>query len=123
MRLSALLLGAPLFACAHHGPLDGRTIDRVVRRQEGDIRACYDIGLSRDAGLAGTMRLDFTIEPSGATTAATVSESTLEHPQVEQCIVDIVSRWRFPSSDVKTDVGYPLAFAPEEDLDAPPTSP
>jgi TonB family protein len=119
--IRSLAVGAMLLGCAHTGPLDERAIDRVVRRHEGDIRSCYDIGLSRIAGLAGTLRLDFTITPSGATTGARISESTLEHPEVERCLVDIVSRWRFPASDTKTDVAYPLAFAPEEDLDAPPT--
>ena len=121
-RSRALVLAAVL-ACAHTGPLDERAIDRVVRRHEGDIRACYDIGLARVAGLAGTLRLDFTIEPSGATTGARVSESTLEHPEVERCLVDIVGRWRFPESAASTPVAYPLAFAPEEDLDAPPSAP
>jgi TonB family protein len=121
--IRALVVGATLFGCAHTGPLDERTIDRVVRRHEGDIRSCYDIGLSRIAGLSGTLRLEFTIEPSGATADARVRDSTLEHPEVERCLVAIVARWRFPASDAKTEVAYPLVFAPEEELDAPPTSP
>jgi TonB family protein len=113
-----------LVACAHSVGADGALTDdavaRVVRRQQDDIRACYDIGLSRIHGLSGTVRLDFAIEPSGATSGATIRESTLESDEVERCLVDIASRWRFPSATARRVVSYPLVFAPEEELDAPP---
>ena len=112
-----------LLGCAHTGPLPRATIDRVVRRHEGDIRSCYDIGLSRIAGLAGTLRLHFIIAASGATTGASVTDSTLEVPEIDRCLVDIVGRWRFPASDTTTAVTYPLAFAPEEEFAAPSESP
>jgi TonB family protein len=118
-RRTAHLGGAlALAACAHTSPLSQAQIDRVVRRHERDIRACYDVGLSREPGLAGRLRVDFVVEPSGATTGARVSDSTLEHAEVERCIVVVVSRWRFPSSSARTDVGIPLAFAPEEEFEA-----
>ena len=127
MRVGVGSLVFALAACAHPVGTDGRLTDdavtRVVRRQQDDIRACYDIGLSRIHGLAGTVRLEFAIEPSGATTGATIRESTLESEEVERCLVDIASRWRFPSAPQRRTVKLPLAFAPEEDLDAPPGSP
>ena len=116
-----------LAACAHTVGADGALTDdavaRVVRRHQDDIRACYDIGLARVHGLTGTVRLDFAIEASGATTGATIRDSTLANDDVERCLVDIASRWRFPSAQARRVVSYPLAFAPEEDLDAPPLPP
>lgn len=120
-----------LVACAHavgddpqgahaSGALTDDAVARVVRRQQDDIRACYDLGLSRVHGLAGNVHLDFAIEASGATSGATIRASTLESDEVERCLVDIASRWRFPSARVRRVVSLPLAFAPEEDLDAPP---
>lgn len=107
-------------ACAHTGPLPTATIDRVMRKHQRDIRACYDIGLSRNAGLAGTLVLEFTIEPNGTTTQPRVRDSSLEHPDVEACLVDVAARWRFPESTARTPVAAPLAFSPEETLDALP---
>jgi outer membrane biosynthesis protein TonB len=114
----ALVVFALLTGCAHTGPLSTATIDRVMRKHQRDIRACYDIGLSRIADLSGTLVLEFTIEPSGTTTAPSVRDSTLEHPDVEACLVDVATRWRFPESTARTPVSAPLAFAPEESLDA-----
>jgi TonB family protein len=127
----ALVLVLVLVACAHavgddpqgahaSGALTDDAVARVVRRRHDDIRACYDIGLARVHGLAGTVRLDFAIEASGATTGARIRESTLESDEVDRCLVDIASRWRFPSAQVRRTVSLPLEFAPEEDLDAPP---
>ncbi len=113
-----LVVFALALACTHTGPLPTTTVDRVMRKHQGDIRACYDIGLSRNAGLAGTLVLEFTIEPDGTTTDPRVHDSSLEHPEVERCLVDVALRWRFPESTARTPVSAPLAFSPEESLDA-----
>lgn len=117
-------LALALVACAHRVGDDGALADdavaRVVRRQQGDIRACYDVGLSRTPGLAGELHLELAIEPSGATRDATIRASSLASADVERCLVDIASRWRFPSAPAGRRVSLPLVFAPEEDLEAPP---
>jgi len=127
--IAVRILGAILLvACGHtsapvEGPLPQRAIDRVVRRHEDDVRACYDIGLSRDPGLRGTLRLVLTIDPSGAPKDVAVRDSTLAHAEVERCLVAVAGRWRFPSATASTPVELPLYFAAEEDFEDPPLPP
>ena len=111
-----------LAACSHapvQGQLSQQAIDKVVRRHRGEVRSCYDIGLSRNAALAGRVDLLFTVAPSGVPQAVRIGASQLEQPEVERCLLAVAARWRFPRATTSTPVELPLQFAAEEDFADP----
>lgn len=79
------------------GPRYGRAIvQRVVRRNIRRIRLCYERELRRDPRREGRVVVRWTIDAEGNVASAEVIETTLNAPSVEQCIVGVIRRLRFP---------------------------
>jgi TonB family protein len=95
-----------------HGGLSAEQIQRVVRAHMGAVRACYEIEAQRNPGLKGGVTVQWSIDPSGAVTNASVASSTLSNARVEGCLVRQVKNWKFPGADTATVVsGFPFKFA------------
>ena len=97
------------------GSLDKRMVQKVVRLHENEIRHCYELALQKDKTLQGMVKTKFTILDNGAVEKAWIEESTLNNPEVEQCIVDKIDNWEFYgvnsyNTKTKTIVEYPYIF-------------
>ncbi|HLT37358.1 MAG TPA: DUF2330 domain-containing protein [Enhygromyxa sp.] len=96
------------------GMEDKDVIRRIVRAHLDEVRSCYDAGLVANASLAGRMVVEFTIGGEGKVSSATVGESTLADPSVEQCVAKAVERWTYPKprgGDV-VEVQFPFELSP-----------
>lgn len=78
------------------GPLDKHVISTVVRRHLNEVKVCYEPALMKQADLVGSVLVQFTIAGTGAVVSSTVQQSTLNRPDVEQCVVAATRRWEFP---------------------------
>lgn len=97
------------------GPLDQASVQRYIRRYTNHVRFCYDKELTRNPALAGTVTVQFTIEPKGTVSGCTMQSSTVKNPAVEQCIVTAVRRWEFPPPEgAKVVVTYPFVLTTSE---------
>ncbi len=77
----------------------------------GAVRACYETEAQRNPGLKGGVTVQWSIDPTGNVTGASVASSTMSNPRVEGCVVRQVGKWRFPASDSPTTVaGFPFKF-------------
>jgi hypothetical protein len=95
-----------------HGGLSAEQIQRVVRAHMGAVRACYEIEAQRNPGLKGGVTVQWSIDPTGGVTNASVASTTLSNPRVEGCLVRQVKTWKFPGADTATVVsGFPFKFA------------
>ncbi|MFP2909366.1 TonB family protein, partial [Pyxidicoccus sp. 3LFB2] len=96
------------------GGLDKDVIAKVIRRHQGEIKYCYESELNKDPSLAGKVAVAFTIDPTGAVSDATVSESTLNNSKAEQCMLSRIRRWKFPEpkGGGVVSVTYPWLFSP-----------
>lgn len=96
------------------GPLSKQAIARVMRKNQGRFKFCYEKRLAHTPKLAGGVSLFFTIDQSGSVAKASVSESTLGSDAVESCLVKVVSSLRFPAplGGAIVVVTYPMTFAP-----------
>jgi TonB family protein len=96
------------------GGLDKDVIAKVIRRHQGEIKYCYESELNKDPSLAGKVAVAFTIDPTGAVSDATVSESTLNNAKAEQCMLSRIRRWKFPEpkGGGVVSVTYPWLFSP-----------
>ncbi|MFY2557861.1 TonB family protein [Corallococcus terminator] len=96
------------------GGLDKDVIAKVIRRHQNEIKYCYESELNKDPSLAGKVAVAFTIDPAGAVSDATVSESTLGNSKAEQCMISRIRRWKFPEpkGGGVVAVTYPWMFSP-----------
>jgi hypothetical protein len=103
-------------------PLDEDNRDKirtVMRTALPDLKGCYETALSKNANLAGKVRVKMTLvnrDGKARVDEAEVmpmGEGDLVAPLFEQCVVGIVARLEFPalpSDDGKTIVEYPFVF-------------
>lgn len=95
---------------SHPGP-SAREIKAVVDRSEPEVRQCYIAGTFKDAQLAGTVSVTFTIETSGAVSQAVDGGSNLPDAEVVDCVVNVFSQLVFrPGGSGPTEVTYPISF-------------
>ncbi len=93
------------------GYLSAEQIMRVVRRNQGAVRYCYENELQRQPRLAGRIVIRWRVARSGSVSSARVGSSTMNNARVEGCIVRQVRRWRFPQPDGgEVDVDFPFIF-------------
>ncbi|MCS6838941.1 MAG: AgmX/PglI C-terminal domain-containing protein [Bdellovibrionaceae bacterium] len=92
--------------------LNENQIRAVIEQNSGQVRYCYEQALLRNPELAGRVTINFIINAKGFVTEASVGFSNLNNHDVEQCIVDKLKMWRFPSPEggVDVKVSYPFTL-------------
>lgn len=78
------------------GSLSKAVIQKRIRSHIGEVRRCYETGLSGWTELSGRVAVKFIIEPDGRVYRAVVADTTLHNRPVECCILDALSGWTFP---------------------------
>jgi TonB family protein len=96
------------------GGLDKDVIAKVIRRHQNEIKYCYESELNKNPSLAGKVAVAFTIDPTGAVSEATVTETTLNNSTAENCMLSRIRRWKFPEpkGGGVVAVTYPWLFSP-----------
>lgn len=99
-------------AIESRGSLDKELIRRVVRRNESQVRFCYEQALHANPDLRGRVEIRFLIAPTGAVQSSVVAKSEVGN-QVGNCIAQAVRRWTFPAPDGGgiVSVTYPWTFS------------
>lgn len=92
------------------GELDEKTVQQYIRRFLSGIKWCYQDRLQSNRKLGGKVTLAFTILPNGSVLDPRTVNSSLDDATLEQCIVNKMSRWKFPSpkDGGVVEVAYPL---------------
>lgn len=96
------------------GGLDKDVIAKIIRQHQNEIKYCYESELNKDPSLAGKVAVAFTIDPTGAVSEASVTESTLGNSTAEKCMLSRIRRWKFPEpkGGGVVAVTYPWLFSP-----------
>lgn len=95
------------------GELSQAQIARVMRRQLKSLRDCYERALKRNRKLSGKLVIRFEILESGRTSNIEFDDSSLNSPDVQQCIARRAKYWRFPRPEGgSVFVAYPIVFTP-----------
>ena len=79
------------------GQLDKEIIRRIIRRHINEVKYCYEQELTKHPELGGRIMVQFTIAASGQVIASVLQNSTLGNGRVENCTVQAVRRWEFPT--------------------------
>jgi TonB family protein len=94
------------------GSLPKEVIHRIVHRHVSEVKFCYEKDLLINPNLAGRVTVQFVVSGNGQVLSAVVAKSTLGSQTVENCIVEAVRRWTFPSPEDGgiVTVVYPFEF-------------
>jgi hypothetical protein len=79
-------------------------IRRVILQHKASLQDCYTRILKDHPAVNGEIKVRLTIAPSGKVVAATLLASTANHPELEQLIVERISRWN-DFGEVSPEVG------------------
>jgi outer membrane biosynthesis protein TonB len=94
------------------GGLDREIIAQYIKSQLGQILYCYERQLSVSPELYGKVAVKFTIAGTGLVESQLIGDTTLKSQPVEGCILNKVSKWKFPEpkGGTKVVVTYPFLF-------------
>lgn len=89
-------------------------VQMVLQQREATARKCYQDALNerQDRGFAGTVEVLISLRPGNAAPTARVLKSTLNSKEVEDCLVQKISGFEFPSVDQEGEVPYTYMFRP-----------
>ncbi len=87
-------------------------VGRIIHSKISEIRYCYESSILRNPDVEGKLVVDFVIASTGSIKTASVKESSLRDPRLDECILKRLTRWAFPSpkSGVEVAVTYPFIF-------------
>ena len=114
---NGFVLGRPLAA---RGDLSKDEIKGVVKAHQGELNACYQALLGRNAGKQpapqGTAKLQFEVAPTGKVESAAVAPGGIDDPAFVGCVVDSVRKWTFPEprGGGPVKVTYPMKLQPPD---------
>ncbi|MBU1219681.1 AgmX/PglI C-terminal domain-containing protein [Myxococcota bacterium] len=77
------------------GKLDPAEVRAVIRAHRQEVHHCYQKGLMQNDKLAGTVRVEFLINPQGRVQSCSVVEN-LAIGSVGSCICGRLTTWKFP---------------------------
>lgn len=92
------------------GGLSNEDIFAVIRRNQGQIRFCYEQGLQSDPKLKGTVKTNFTINSNGQVSVISIAGTTLNSKMVEDCIALRIKSWKFPLPQGGQEVTIAVPF-------------
>lgn len=89
-------------------------IRAVIRANQKGFKACYESKLKKLPKLRGRIVVFFEIKPNGTTQKAAIRSTTMKNADVENCIIHIFTKMKFPSPPGGgiVRVNYPLTFTP-----------
>jgi TonB family protein len=81
------------------GSLSKEVIRRIIQRHVNEVKFCYEQELNQRPDLQGRISVKFIISPTGQVQTAALASSSMGNAKVEQCVVEAVRRWTFPSPE------------------------
>jgi TonB family protein len=87
-------------------------VGKVIHSHLSEVRYCYESSMLRSPDVEGKLVLDFTIGSNGKVQTASVRESSLQDPRLDDCILRRLTKWAFPQpkGGVTVAVSYPFIF-------------
>jgi tetratricopeptide (TPR) repeat protein len=105
-KVRALSLGSRV-----SGSLTQGQVLEVINRHMAKIQQCYERGLTRNPTLAGQVKYDWTVTPTGSVTSLRQASSTLGDIDVTTCIAGNIQRMQFPKpKGGAVTISFPFIF-------------
>ena len=102
---------------AVRGDLSSEVVKAYLAKRERELRVCY-LTTVRRREHPGDGRIRLTVNiAAGEATKVAVTKSDFEQPDLEDCLLKKVRRWRFPEAPAKSVVTFSVAFWEEGALE------
>lgn len=97
----------------YEGGLSREEIQRVISRVMSQIKYCYEKELTKEPNLEGKLVASWTISGTGDVATAQMAQNTMGNQAVEQCVLRIIQRLKFPTpkGGGQVFVTYPFVFS------------
>ncbi|MBN2499089.1 MAG: TonB family protein [Deltaproteobacteria bacterium] len=94
------------------GGLSQEVVGKYIKRYWAQFKFCYERELSKNPNLYGKITTTFTIAGNGRVSEAQVIHSSMHNANVEQCLLRVIRRIRFPAprGGGQVIVTYPFMF-------------
>ncbi len=94
------------------GGLSQEVVGRYIQRYWAQFKYCYERELTKDPNLYGKITVTFTIAGNGRVSEASIIQTTMNNANVEECVLRVVRRIRFPTpkGGGEVIVTYPFMF-------------
>ncbi len=94
------------------GGLSQEVVGKYIKRYWAQFKFCYERELSKAPNLYGKITTTFTIAGNGRVTEAQVIQSSMHNANVENCLLRVIRRIRFPvpRGGGQVIVTYPFMF-------------
>jgi len=94
------------------GALSQKVVGDYIKRYWAQFKFCYERELSKNPNLYGKISINFTIDGSGRVSEATTIQTTMNNANVEECLLRVIRRIRFPQpkGGGEVIVTYPFLF-------------
>lgn len=87
-------------------------VGEVIHRHMSEVRYCYESAMLRTPDIEGKLIMNFTIGGAGKVKTASIKQSTLPDPRLDDCILRRLMTWKFPQpkGGIDVAVSYPFIF-------------
>jgi TonB family protein len=87
-------------------------VGRVIHKHMSEIRYCYESAMIREPDVEGKLAVNFVIGGGGQVKRAGVAQSSLGDAKLDNCVMERLVRWKFPTpkGGVDVAVNYPFVF-------------
>ncbi len=93
------------------GKVSEALIQKALNKRIARLTYCYEKALLTDSSLAGTIKMQWTIQPGGAVQSVKVVRSELNNSKLHRCLVREIEKTPFPKPKGGTaTVQYPFKF-------------
>ena len=93
------------------GTMDKAAIAKVVSKNIGQVRYCYERTLLKSPNLRGKVVVQWTIAPTGRVRSASTQFSSVTSDSLTRCILGKIKKWKFPKpKGGQVIVSYPFIF-------------
>ena len=95
--------------------LTPKAIYEVMMSQGKAFQQCYRSELKKQPTLKGMLKVQLTLSGSqGTVLAAKMTKTTIHNQTVEDCVLNVIKKLQFPSTDKKGPIriSYPFSFKP-----------
>ena len=112
---SSSLIPVPEEAFFDEG-IDKSLILKVVNRNKGQLRFCYEQGLQTDSSLNGLVTISWIIDSNGHVKTAKIKKTALKNKFIEDCMIRRLKTWKFsiPKNSRDISVSFPFMFSPNK---------
>lgn len=96
------------------GAIDRDAIEAAIRAHRDEFRYCYEREINAGApGISGKVFTAFVIGASGKASQLAIASSSINSPNVDRCVLQVLGRIQFPlpAGGVPVTIKYPFNFA------------